>query len=66
MKNTRITIAAMILLISFQLIDAIAVQNWFQVRDILRMDALLLAIIGATMILDRWKMKRDRGKDENS
>lgn len=66
MRKTGITIVALILLLSFQLIDAIADQNWFQVRGILIIDTLLLAVFGITIIVDRWKRKRDRGKDENS
>ena len=66
MRKTGITIVALILLLSFQLIDAIADQNWFQVRGILIIDTLLLAVFGITIIVDRWKRKRVRGKDENS
>ncbi len=66
MRKTGITIVALILLLSFQLIDAIADQNRFQVRGILIIDTLLLAVFGITIIVDRWKRKRDRGKDENS
>ena len=66
MRKTGITIVALILLLSFQLIDAIVDQNWFQVRGILIIDNLLLAVFGITIIVDRWKRKRDRGKDENS
>lgn len=66
MKNTRIAVAAMILLVGFQLIDAITVQNWFQIRIILMIEALLLALFTLTIIIDHWKRKRNKGNNENS
>ena len=66
MKKTGITVSALILLVSFQLIDAIAAQNRTQVRSILAIIVVLLGLYGATIVFDRWKRKNARRKDENS
>ena len=65
MKKVGIVVAALILLVSFQLIDAIAVQNMIQVRSILAIIVVLAVLYGVMIGFDRWKRKRDRGKNEN-